>query len=613
MRIGRIISSAVLFFCSGITQAAYTGLSSEIYAIDAVAGTITYRIYAEFDDPADQLIAVFGADYAPLIVSTTTSFYQDPIGGALSTQINPAFFGLFPILQYDSWFTIGYEDQIDNQLLSVGLSPSLDVFETGGNLLVNDPIGGSWFVTPNISPQALPVAGRVLVAQLTTDGDINITMNLQYRNTQQISYNIEGLTLEIPFGVPGCTDPLAQNFDPQATLDDGSCTYPAPSFSGLTYELVASDAIPGYDTYRVYANFTNPFDELNAIYGQDVTPLKVATTGSFYQDAAGGPLSANINSLFFAVIPTLEFDSWFTIGTESLPNVLLSLGLDYSNFEAGEDFEVNDPIGGAWFVTPGSEPAAYPDALGRVLIAQLTTNGIVDMTVNLQYRAQDGSNPQEEGLKLTFPILTPGCTYATASNFNPLANQDDGSCIFQGCTDPAAVNFNPLASGDDGSCILPISGCTDCMAVNYNPNADIDDGSCLPNVFGCTDPLALNYNPSATIDNASCILPIPGCTDPSAFNFNPGANVDDGTCTAMVFGCIDPSALNFNPSANIDNGSCVFPLAGCTDPEAINFDCDATFDNGTCIAACAEDINGDGFRNTSDLLDLLAVFGTPCP
>ena len=47
----------------------------------------------------------------------------------------------------------------------------------------------------------------------------------------------------------------------------------------------------------------------------------------------------------------------------------------------------------------------------------------------------------------------PGCMYADASNFNPVATVDDGSCTFDapGCIYPAAANHNPDATVDDGS------------------------------------------------------------------------------------------------------------------------------------------------------------------
>ena len=50
----------------------------------------------------------------------------------------------------------------------------------------------------------------------------------------------------------------------------------------------------------------------------------------------------------------------------------------------------------------------------------------------------------------------------------------------RGCMDPNASNYNPKAEENDGSCKYEsVSGCTDSTAKNYNPLATIDDGKCL--------------------------------------------------------------------------------------------------------------------------------------
>lgn len=106
---------------------------------------------------------------------------------------------------------------------------------------------------------------------------------------------------------------------------------------------------------------------------------------------------------------------------------------------------------------------------------------------------------------------------------------------------------------------VDVYGCTDSSASNYNPNATINNGTCVYDVLGCMDKEAKNYKENATKDDNSCEYYIFGCTDSNANNYNKDADKDDGTCEYDVKGCMDSSAENYNKNATVDDGSCSYP------------------------------------------------------
>ena len=227
-----------------------------------------------------------------------------------------------------------------------------------------------------------------------------------------------------------CTDPLACNYNPDATVDDGSCTYPPAdnldcdgnclndsdndgvcdedeaaqsSFVQLGYDVVGQNTVDGMTTYRVWAEFADPTEQLVAVYGFDSVPMAIHTTTAFYQNPLGGALAAGTNPAVLPVDPLLAYDSWLTIGGTDNTADVSTIGLDFADFEgSGGSIVADDVNGGSVFIYPDLEPAAFPDADGHVLIAQLTTDGEVDLTVNLQTRLADGSNPQILQQSLTF-------------------------------------------------------------------------------------------------------------------------------------------------------------------------------------------------------------------
>ncbi len=638
----RLISSFLMWSFAHLALANFVGMEYEVVA-ETANGT-TYRVYATFDSPTDELVAVYALDGAPMVVGVSTSFYQDGLGAVLAQTINPAFFAAFPSLQYDSWFTIGSEDSNGtSDVQQVGMDEYFAAFENGGGFTVDTFIGGSWFLLPNQSVDAeAGFDGRVLIGQFTTDGVVNLTMNFQWDDAATNTYQAVGVNLTFPeVPMPGCTNPNADNYNPLANEEDGSCTFGGGLSTGLSYDVVAADPLgTGESTYRIYANFSSNDLEVTAMFGTDSEPWILDGDAAFYQDALGSDFGGQINPLFFGSFPSLEYDTWWTIGAQPGDADGLNSAFDQdltslADWNSGGDFVVNTFIGGSIFVVPGANGQGNP-VNGRVLLGQVTTSGTTEAVINVQFRDANQESFYASGMTLTFPIAGAGCNDALACNYDETA-EGDADCVFPaefydcdgcindtdgdgvcdelevlGCTDNTACNFNINATEDDGSCQSldacgvcggdnsSCSGCTNPAADNYDSTALFDDGSCV--ISGCTNPAADNFNAEANNDDGSCILS--GCTNPAADNYDPVANNDDGSC--IISGCTTPIADNYNPEANNDDGSCI--ISGCTNPNSENYNPAANNDDGSCVATGCTYAGADNYDAVNTAEDGSCIF-----
>ena len=212
----RTISLFLLLGAASSAFASVVGLESEVYATSESG--ITHRLYVTFDGPADELVAIYGTvgsngDF-PLSFLSTEPFFNSPLGANFGVDINPIFFSSFPEIEFDSWLTIGSADNSGSSALnSVGMEPYLAEFNSGEGFTVNTFTGASWFVIPGASADAISGDdNRVLIAQLTTTGVVDVVINVQSDDASGATTNTTGLTLSFPQIEMGCMDEAACNY-----------------------------------------------------------------------------------------------------------------------------------------------------------------------------------------------------------------------------------------------------------------------------------------------------------------------------------------------------------------------------------------------------------------
>jgi predicted nucleic acid-binding Zn ribbon protein len=160
------------------SSAAGYGLSFEMveeHLEGELAGLFTYRVYLNLNDASDRVTSFTGDDNFALELSTSTSFYQHPLGSATPNGLSEAVIDALPELAYDSYVTIGLSGAPQGDETNVELLPGAwsEAFEAGESIAINDGTGSGWYVLPSSINGLAGEDKQLLVAQLTTDGVIS--------------------------------------------------------------------------------------------------------------------------------------------------------------------------------------------------------------------------------------------------------------------------------------------------------------------------------------------------------------------------------------------------------------------------------------------------------
>jgi len=280
-----------------------------------------------------------------------------------------------------------------------------------------------------------------------TPAGVDVTETDCYNAVTYYSYSISEMTelgydcTCVEYPIFGCTDPLANNYNPLANLIlDDDCVYTIDCNTPFVHN---ASLINYENNSNISWNFTSD-------NGED---LKI--------DFAGATNDGE---------PDEWADCWGN-GNGYFDYIKL--------YQPGELDAMN--------VSPGYHP--NPSSIYGYCLENFSSI-VVPSGTTLVFSSDDTGT---EAFSFSVSLNVEGCDDTvtacmdlSAANYNAIADiADDSLCEYNGCTDLLALNYDSSATQDDSSCIYVIEGCMDSLACNYNDVATEDNGSCYNNDLGC--------------------------------------------------------------------------------------------------------------------------------
>jgi plastocyanin len=397
----------------------------------------------------------------------------------------------------------------------------------------------------------------------------------------EVSWTLYGANFILSGGAPysnficfptilGCINPLANNYDSLANIDDGSCLYDCidvdttesfESGQGITWMLDPNNDID-------WTNNTGGTSSFN-------TGPSSAFDGSYYmytESSVSGTGYPNMESIMY--VPCIDPNQWSQLSLvfafHMYGATMGTLSIDVSSDSGAtwiEEWTLTGDQGDQWTET-FIDLSAYTSNISVRVQAETGSSYTSDIAVDLLRF-------------LELPIV--GCMNPLADNYDSTAVIDDGSCFFSNCTQLTLNMYDSYGDGWNGNDFTLVSSSgmtffTSTLSSGSSGSASV----CVPD-----DCYSVNcgggswqYEVSWTLTDSSGIVLLSG-----------GAPYSGNICFPVIVGCMNPLANNYDSTANIDNGLCFF--------DCIDIDTTESFESGQGITWMLDQNNTVDWTNRS--------------
>ncbi|TVR38250.1 MAG: T9SS C-terminal target domain-containing protein [Cryomorphaceae bacterium] len=302
--------------------------------------------------------------------------------------------------------------------------------------------------------------------------------------------------------IPGCTDPQATNYNPVATMDDGSCTYEC-AFNELTLQMTGGEMLPDSANifWLFFENNSIPIAEGPTYANQ--SPQTICAPDGCYMMAFGA-VPFGWDGGYTLSLNGVEIVSGVLAGGQGPHTVIVEselLGCDPNSAVPG----CTDPLANNYnpLATVDDGSCEYSDCAFTPLTLSMTGGATLEDSAYVYWSFSVGNSvPVAIG-----PHYVNDTTHAICA--------PDG-CYF--------LHFGPVPEGWDGSYSLSANG-VEIASGELAGGASPQSVSVFSDLLGCPP------------------TEIPGCTDPAAYNFHPTATVDDGSCEYLDNCTLNPVQL----------------------------------------------------------------------